>query len=195
MPRASVDDFERFLRHDIGIQQLVSVVALGGGLVTADDARYLYERDHEEFSTEAVFFSASNYLAGVPAPSPAAVAQFYTNEMAAYHVPERVQVSYVAFSVSNSLAKAEGQFTNLTALVEDKLRQVGTNYVRFGKTPDEVRARIRSELIRQQALARRTEEGGRIRQRIVWHGPGQGREPGGAGEDERVEARRHPAVR
>ena len=152
MPRASVEDFERFLRHDLGLQQLMSVVALGGGLATVDEAQYLYERDHQEFSTEAVFFSASNYLAAVPVASPAAVTQFYTNEMSAYHVPERVQVSYVAFDITNSLAHAEAQLTNLTALVEQKFRQLGTNYVRFGKTPDEVRARVRSELIREQAL-------------------------------------------
>ena len=54
----------------------------------------LYKREHQEVATEAVFFSASNYLAGVTVP-PSALAQFYTNRLAVYRLPERVQVSYV----------------------------------------------------------------------------------------------------
>lgn len=147
------EDFERFVEHDLGLQQLVSVVGLSGKLVTPQEAQYLYERDHQEFSSQAVFFSATNYLARVTNVTAAAVAQFYTNEMSAYHIPERVQVSYVAFKITNFLAAAEKQLTNLTASVETGFRQLGTNYLRLGKTPDEAKARIRAELIRRQARA------------------------------------------
>jgi len=133
--RVGAEDFERYLHHYLGIQQLVSVVALGGQLVTPQEAQFLYVRDHQELSVQPVYFSASNYLAGVPLPSPGAVAQFYTNEMSAYHVPERVQVRYVAFEMSNSMAHAEEQLTNLSELVEAKFQELGTNYVRFAKTP------------------------------------------------------------
>ncbi len=153
LPHASADDFERFIRHDLGIQQLVSVVGLSGKLVAPEEGRFLYERDHQELATEAVFFSASNYLASVAAPPPEALSQFYTNEMSAYHVPERVQVRYVAFGISNFVAQAEKQLTNLTAMAESRLRQLGTNYLRFGKTPEEVKSRIREELIHAQASA------------------------------------------
>ena len=151
--RVGAEDFERYLHHYLGIQQLVSVVALGGQLVTPQEAQFLYVRDHQELSVQPVYFSASNYLAGVPLPSPDAVAQFYTNEMSAYHVPERVQVRYVAFEMSNSMAHAEGQLTNLSELVEAKFQELGTNYVRFAKTPAEVKARIRQEFLRERALA------------------------------------------
>ena len=76
-----LDDFERFVRHYLGIQELIATVGLSGGLVTPQEARALYQREHEELATEAVFFSASNYLAGVSAP-PDAVSQFYSNRVA-----------------------------------------------------------------------------------------------------------------
>jgi hypothetical protein len=151
MPHAAAEDVERLLRHDLGIQQLISVVGLSGKLVTSEEAQFLYEREHQELSTEAIFFSGSNYLAGVPAAPADALARFYTNEMSAYHVPERVQVSYVAFGITNHFAQVEKQLTNLTALVEGKFRQLGTNYVRFGKTPELVKQRIREEVIRELA--------------------------------------------
>ena len=154
----SANDFERFVRHDLAIQQLVSVVGLSGRLVTPQEAEYLYQRDYQEFLTEAVFFSASNYLDHVTNVTPAGVMQFYTNEMSAYHIPERVQVSYVAFAISNHLGEAEKELTNLTVSVDDTLRRLGTNYARLGKTPEEAKARIRAEFIRRQALGDATKQ-------------------------------------
>ena len=90
------DDLERFVRHYIGVQELIATIGLGGKLVTPQEVRDLYKREHEEVATAAVFFSASNYLAGVTAP-PDAVMQFYTNRQAIYRIPDRVQVSYVKF--------------------------------------------------------------------------------------------------
>src|SRR5205823_10586494 len=63
----TVDDFERFVRHELGIQELISTVGLSGKLVTPQEVKGLYEREHEEVASEAVFFSASNYLASVTA--------------------------------------------------------------------------------------------------------------------------------
>jgi hypothetical protein len=147
------DDLERYIRHELGREQLFSVIGLGGDLVKPEEAQYLYEEEHQELSTEAVFFSGSNYLAGVTAPSAAALAQFYTNEMSVYRVPDRVQVSYVAFGVTNLLAGLEKQMTNLAESVEINFRKLGTNYSYFGKTPAEARVKIREKLIYDQALA------------------------------------------
>lgn len=149
----TAEDFENYVRHDLAIQQLVSVVTLGGRMVTPQEGRYLFERDHQDYSTEAAFFSGSNYLARVTDATPAAVAQYYTNAMSAYHVPERMQVSYVSFPLSNYMASAAQHLTNLTADVEEGLRRLGTNYLRLGKTPDEARVRIREELLHREALA------------------------------------------
>jgi hypothetical protein len=145
-------DLERFLRHDLARQQMVLVLGLGGKLITPEQAQSLYERNYQDIVTEAVFYSASNYLANVPAVSPEALSQFYTNAMSYYRVPDLVQVSYVAFDVTNLLVQAEAQFTNLNELVQANLRQLGTNYLRYGKTPEEVRVQIREKLIHDQAV-------------------------------------------
>ena len=51
------------------------------------------QRENQEFSAQSVFFSPSNYLSAVTV-TPDAVAQYYTNYLAAYRLPDRVQVSY-----------------------------------------------------------------------------------------------------
>jgi SurA N-terminal domain len=144
-------DLDRFIRHELGIQELISTIGLSGKLVTPQEAQSLYEREHEELSTEAVFFQGSNYLAAVSAPTEA-VQEFYTNHLSEYVIPERVQVSYVKFGYSNQLAKAEHEITNLTQIVEDRLQALGSNYVRYGKTPEEVKGKIREEILMRIAL-------------------------------------------
>ncbi|HWX20935.1 MAG TPA: SurA N-terminal domain-containing protein [Candidatus Binatia bacterium] len=149
------DDFERYVRHYAGLQELISTVALGGKLVTPEEARQLYTREHQELATEAVFFSASNYLAGVSVPAEA-LTQFYSNNLAAYIIPERVQVKYVRFSVSNYMAQAETDLkTNLNELVETNYQHLGTNLaVLFpdAKTPEAAKAKIRERLIQHKAI-------------------------------------------
>ncbi|HZR20843.1 MAG TPA: peptidyl-prolyl cis-trans isomerase [Verrucomicrobiae bacterium] len=147
-----VDDFERYIRHFVGVQELISTFGLSGRLITPQEAKALYDREHQELATEAVFFPASNYLASVSV-SPEALGQFYSNRLANYIIPERVQVSYVRFNVTNYLAQAETELgTNLTELIEANYQRMGTNYFTDAKTPDEVKAKIRQGLIRNQAM-------------------------------------------
>jgi hypothetical protein len=150
----AVEDFERFVRHELGMQQLVAVTGLGGKLVTPQEAQVLYEREHQELATQAVFFPASNYLAGVTA-TPEAVSQFYTNQMARYRLPDRVQVSYVKFAISNFLVEATKQFnelTNLNEIIDAKYQQLGTNFFAEAKTPEEKKGKIREVLFKNQML-------------------------------------------
>jgi hypothetical protein len=146
-------DFENFVRHDLAIQQLAQTLGLPGTLVTPQEAATIYQHEHQEISAQIVFFSASNYLSQV-AVTPGAVAQFYTNEMAAYRLPDRVQVSYVEFNVTNFLAqsKAEWAKTNLEENVNAALQQYGMSAFPEAKTPDEAKAKIREALIRRRAL-------------------------------------------
>lgn len=146
-------DFERYLRHYLSIQQLLAPYGVSGKLVTPQEARMLYEREHEEIVTEAVFFTATNYQAGLPV-TPEAVGQFFTNQMARYRLPERVQVSYVAFAVSNLLAQSEAELvkTNFNELIEANYQRVGTNYYREAKTPEEAKAKVREDLIHAHAM-------------------------------------------
>ena len=82
------------------------------------------------------------------------MAQFYTNHLAEYRLPDRVQVSYVAFEATNFQAEVEQKLskTNLNDQVEAAYVQYGGDIFPEAKTPDEKKAKIRGELILQQAL-------------------------------------------
>lgn len=115
-----VADYERFLRHSLGEQQLMAALGVSGELVTTRDARAIYERENQEISAQAVFFSASNFLASVSV-TPAALSEFYSNQIVRYRLPERVQVSYVEFKATNHWAEAGAdmaRMTNQIAIVE-----------------------------------------------------------------------------
>jgi hypothetical protein len=147
-------DFESFVRHELVVQQMLQALGLPGRLVTPQEAADIYQREHRELSTQIVFFSAANYLSQVIA-APDAVAQFYTNYLAAYRLPERVQINYVAFDVTNFMAGAEKKFskTNLDAQAEALFEHYGTNFFAGVTSPDETMARFREAIIHKQALA------------------------------------------
>lgn len=115
-----VADYEHFLRHELGQQQLMIALGLGGQLVTATDARSIYERENQEISAQAVFFNAANHLASI-APKSGALSEFYSNQVARYRLPERAQISYVEFKATNHWADAGAdlaRMTNQTVIVE-----------------------------------------------------------------------------
>ena len=147
----TAQDFENFVRQYLVLEQLQQALGLTGELITPQEATAAYQRDHQELSAQIVFFSASNYLSSIPV-TPAAVAQFYTNYLAEYRLPERMQVSYVAFEVTNYLAQARAEWarTNFDELVGAYFRQVGENY-KNSKSPAEAKEKIREELIRDRA--------------------------------------------
>ena len=125
---------------------------MSGKLVTPQEAQSLYVREHQELQAEAAFFNASNYLTQVTV-APDALGQFFTNQMANYRIPERVQVSYVKFDISNYLAQAEKQITNLNEIIDANLQRMGTNSFADAKTPEEKKAKLREEVLRRAALS------------------------------------------
>jgi hypothetical protein len=152
------DDFYRFARHQVGQQHLISVFGLGGKLITPQEAESFYRRMNEPLATEAVFFSATNYLSSI-SPTPAALGQFYTNNMADYRLPERVQVNYVKWNLTNYLAEADkelGKITNLSQRLEAAYLQRGTNVFRDeeGKplSMEAAKAKIKEDERKQLAL-------------------------------------------
>ena len=146
-------DFERFARNDLVIQQLVQTLGMNGALITPQEATAAYQHEHQEVSAQVVFFSASNYLARV-AVTPSVVAEFYTNYQAQYRLPDRVQVNYVEFNLTNFLAqsKAEWAKTNFEDNVNAAFQRYGMAAFPDAKTPDAAKAEIREGLIRQRAL-------------------------------------------
>ena len=150
----SVTDFENFVRNDLFIQQLVQTLGLSGAFITPQEAAGVYQREHQELSSQIVYFPATNYLSTVKI-TPEAIGQFYTNYLAAYRLPDRVQVSYVVFNVSNFLARAKVELTktNFEAQIDSLYLQYGAQAFPDAKTPVEAKNKIRTSLITQRALA------------------------------------------
>ena len=156
------DDLERFVRHYIGVQELIATIGLSGKVVVPQEVRDLYKREHEEVATAALFFSASNYLAGVTAP-PDIVMQFYTNRQALYRIPERVQVSYVKFDLTNFQAEANqalARMTNLDTQIEEAYKQGTTNFLREVKAQslEEAKVKLREARRKEIEIVNRIEE-------------------------------------
>ena len=121
--------FERFVRHDLGVHQLLQVAGLSGKLVPQHEAEAFYRRENLQWVVDVAFFRASNYLATVSI-NPTNVAQFYTNRMPDYRVPERIRLGFVSFESTNFLAEADkelAKITNLTAQINEFYLRQGTN--------------------------------------------------------------------
>jgi peptidyl-prolyl cis-trans isomerase D len=150
----TIEDFHRYIRHDVGVQQLASLASLGGNLVTPQEVRSLYEREYREISAQAVFFSASNHLAEIPVTD-GVVTNFFELQSARYRLPERAQVNYVRFAASNYLDEARSQLaqvTNLEALIEAEYQARGSNFFREAKSPAEAKEQIRETALNEAAL-------------------------------------------
>lgn len=147
------NDFENFVRDDLSIAQLQTLYGLSGQLLTPAEATNEYVREFQEYSAQIIFFAASNYLGRVSV-SPDEVGEFYTNYMAEYRLPERVQVSYVAFSVSNYFGEAEHEIgtSNLDMAVTNTFMNYGMTATPDAKSTNEAMAEIRNYLLRRQAL-------------------------------------------
>jgi len=146
----TVEDFERFIIDDLEIDQLTKALGLPGALISPQEASELYDRENREYSAQAVFFSATNFLSQVQV-TPNAISQFYTNYMAAYRLPERLEVNYVKYDLSNYLTAAEAKIgkTNLDAQANSIYLEHGAEAAPDAKTPEEAKAKIRELIIRQ----------------------------------------------
>ena len=131
------------MRAQLTVEQLRLTLGLSGSLVTPQEASLLYDYEHREAYSQAVFFSVSNYLSEVKV-APGAVGEFFTNNMAYYRLPDRVQVSYVWFNVTNFLdvAKTELAKTNFDQIVENAYKKYGSAAEFKDKTPEEAKAKM-----------------------------------------------------
>ncbi len=150
-------DFQEFVAHEIGIQHMVSLSGLTGKLITPRDAEAVYRRQNEQYLTEAVFFSASNHVASVTV-TPAALSQYYSNNIGNYRIFERLQVDYIQVAANGFLNAASQKMTNDPAFLPtvDKIyQQRGTNAFTDDKgVPNnelQAKEKIKSELQSQLA--------------------------------------------
>jgi parvulin-like peptidyl-prolyl isomerase len=152
--RLTLADFERFIRNELGIQQLIAVVGAGGDLATPQEVEALYRRDYQELVAQVIFFAATNHHDAVEV-TPEKLGAFYTNQLARYRLPERLQVSYVSIPFSNYHAQAKeffDQLTNLNELVEARYLQLGTNYFAETDTPESAMTKIREGFFKSRLV-------------------------------------------
>jgi hypothetical protein len=146
-------DFENYARQTVVIQQLIQSIGSSGALITPQEAAGLYQREHQELASQIVFFSAQKYLSSVQV-TPEALGEFYTNYLAEYRLPDRVQLNYVCFNITNYLAqsKADWAKTNFEQQVEAIYNQYGAQAFPDAKTPEAAKEKVRDTLIRSKAL-------------------------------------------
>ncbi|HTH47558.1 MAG TPA: SurA N-terminal domain-containing protein [Candidatus Limnocylindria bacterium] len=152
-------EFHEFVRQEVGLQQLREVVGVGGELVTPREAEEEFRHANEQAVTGAAFFSSSNYTASVSLDA-AAIAQFFTNRIADYRVPERTVISYVRWSSAPYLTNAEAalaKIPDLAARLESNYQQRGADA--FRDKDGNVLAKpaalisLRQQVVEGQALA------------------------------------------
>jgi hypothetical protein len=150
----TAEDLEHYLENDVALKQLEAVIGFSGKVVTPDEIKSLYIQNYQELAVEAVFFPASNSLAKIPAPTPEVLGQFYTNQLATYREPDKMQLSYVYYNVTNFMPQAEQQLgTNLNHELDVNLARIGTNFTQLGKTAEEARAKLRELILQPTALS------------------------------------------
>jgi hypothetical protein len=144
-------DLNRFARGEIATRHLMQVAGMPGKLVTPQEAEAKYRRENQQVAADAVFFSASNYIAKVNLDM-ANISRHYTNQMQNFRENEKLQISYVAFPATNYFAEADkiiAGVTNLNQMVDEIYRQRGTNYYTDATgapmAPDAAKAKIKED--------------------------------------------------
>ena len=149
----SAGDLTSFARNQAGFELLLESIGTAAGLITPQEVEAAYRRDNEKLEVEVAFVTNSNYLAKVTLDQ-AEVMKFYSNRVAAYRSPDRVQVHYVRFASSNNLATAEAALNAsgaFTSRIDQAYQQRGTNYY-AGLAEADAKGRIRQEMIDQEAF-------------------------------------------
>jgi peptidyl-prolyl cis-trans isomerase D len=154
----SEGDLVQFAKHEVGIMQLVATFGLNGRMVAPREAEALFRREREVMNVSAVSFPYTNYVSKVVV-NPTNVAQFYTNRMSVYRLPERVQVSYVKFALTNAYAEADAQLsreTNLNQRIDALYLQQGaeafTDTNGVAMTPEVAKNKIKEQVRHEWAL-------------------------------------------
>jgi hypothetical protein len=158
-------DLEQFLRHEAGVNEMVMSAGQSGALVTPGEAESLYRIEHRMLYINLASFAVSNYADNIPVTTEA-LSGFYSNQMANYRLPERIQVNFVKYDLTNYLVSAQTSLTNLDRLVDENYQNAGTNAVPGAKTPEEAKAKIREAIIHQAAFRDARRDAGDLAQKL-----------------------------
>lgn len=156
--RITEEDLHLFIKHEIAINHLASIAGVTGRLIPPRAAEDLLRESKELIEAEAVLFAATNYLLSIQM-DPAKLAQYYSNRQSVYRIPERVQIQYVRFPLTNYIAQAEAELAKHTNLATEIDRiYLANNPASFTDTngqvlsPEAAKAKLRESFRNQQAL-------------------------------------------
>jgi hypothetical protein len=113
--QVSLEDFDRYVRLQVGQQLLISLFGMNGQLITQKEAEFFYRRENESMTVELARFQVSNYVDKV-AFTPQDLQEFYTNRQSDYRLPPREQVNYIRFEPTNYLAVANQTMSGMSNL-------------------------------------------------------------------------------
>jgi hypothetical protein len=152
----TLDDFDRFIRHQCGQEYLSEIIGMSGKLITPKEAEFFYRRENEPMATELINFSATNFYA-FTAPTDAELTDFYTKHQADYRLADRIQINYIEFTASNYLAQADKVLgTNIDDRADQYYHQQGPDAFRdeAGKplAPEAAIALVKKQLRQYAAL-------------------------------------------
>ena len=122
-------DYDRYVRHEVGIRQLVAAASVSAKLINSPEAEALYRKEYQESEVQLGLFWSSNYTGKVVITN-GAIGAFYTNRLFLYRVPERTLLSFIEFPATNFFAEAEKQMasrTNIDAAINEQYFQRDTN--------------------------------------------------------------------
>jgi hypothetical protein len=158
----TIDDFDRFARHQAAQEYLAALVGMTGKLITPQEAEVFYRRENEPMETELVSFPATNYFSKTTVAE-TNIEDFYTKRQADYRVPDRIQVNYIAFDLSNYLGTVEKeQGTNLNDKVDRVYLQQGAAQFKdeagVQLSAEAAKAKIRKQVLDYSAMSEAAKE-------------------------------------
>jgi hypothetical protein len=160
--------FQGFIRHEIAVAHMAQLAGVAGNLISPRVAADLFRQENEKIEALAAVFAASNYLAAAQA-DPAALGQFYSNRQSLYRTPERLQLNYVKFDLTNFLGQADQVLARNTNFAADIERYyLSSNPNAFTDTngqtmpPEAAKARLRQQARERQALMEAHKEAARF---------------------------------
>lgn len=128
-------EFAEFARFELGRRHLVEMVIAPAKWVSPREAESTVRNGLEETLASVVLFPITNFTAGVQADE-AALKQFYSNRIARFLIPARVQAAYVQFPMTNFLAEADAEIAkagDMSAQLEAMYQQRGADSFRDDK--------------------------------------------------------------
>jgi len=116
--RVTLDDFDHYVRDQVGQQLLFSLFGMTGQLISQKEAEFFFRRDNEKMTVELARFPLTNFTDKVTF-TPQDITNFYTNNQMVYSLPERQQINFIRFDLSNYYAVADKVLAGITNLDAD----------------------------------------------------------------------------